>query len=226
MSLSDRNRNVALSRWRKLFEEQSIRIPKDLSSLRMKSAICGFLAGDGSVQIREGKSYNHYQIDFFPDDSLMLRTYCKFVKKVYKISPSVSIRDNVFVARLSQKFVVIDLLKYCDFGIYKWSLPTKLFKIAGAREEWLRSFFSSEGYVHHKYIKIQSVNLIGMRRVSLLLKRMKIENKIYEYTPKNKNHSKVFLLFIAPYNARKKFYEQIGFYHSKKEKLLKKSLGL
>ena len=221
MDLSDRNRKVAISRWKKVLETETARIPHDDKSTILKSAICGFLAGDGSVQVRKDKLPHHYQIDFFPDDKKMLDYYCKFIKKIYNKMPSLSRRDNVFVARLSHKYIVIDLLKYCNFGIYTWNLPIELFNVPGAKEAWLRGFFPAEGYVNlnKKYIKTQSVNIEGLKQVSSLLKGFGINNNIYEYIPKNKNHSKVLLLFIGSYDSRKIFQDKIGFWHLKKENL-------
>jgi hypothetical protein len=50
MNLSERNRKVASSRWNKIhvLEFQQIN-----NNLVKKAALCGFLAGDGSVQIRK-----------------------------------------------------------------------------------------------------------------------------------------------------------------------------
>ena len=126
--------SYSLSKWKKVLETETARIPHDDKSTILKSAICGFLAGDGSVQVRKDKLPHHYQIDFFPDDKKMLDYYCKFIKKIYNKMPSLSRRDNVFVARLSHKYIVIDLLKYCNFGIYTWNLPIELFNVPGAKE--------------------------------------------------------------------------------------------
>jgi len=65
-----------------------------------------------------------------------------------------------------------------------------------------------------------------MDDVSNLLKEINIEHKCYQFTPKNKNHSPVSIIFIMRKNARKLFSEKIGFWHSRKEVLLRKSLGL
>jgi len=219
-------RKSALLRWRKKLENDLSKIPKDKKSLLMKAALCGFLAGDGSVQVRKEKNYSHYQLDFFPDDKEMLDTYCSFIKSIYGKSPTISIRYNVYNARISQKFIVYDLMKLCNFGIYKWNFPNNLFKIKGAKEKWLRAFYSAEGYVNNKTIKIQSVNLKSIKIVSDLLNEMEIYHSYYVYTPKNINHSKVGMIFIGSFDSRMKYYKKIGFWHSKKEKKLKQALDL
>ena len=226
MDFSARNKKVALARWKKVFLKEQEKIPTDETSLRIKSALCGFLAGDGSVQVRRKETFSHYQIDFFPDDKKMLNAYCSFIKKLYGRKPSISVRDNVYVARLSTKSIVIDLLESSDFGLYTWSFPERLFNISGAKEIGLKAFFSAEGYVNSKYIKTQSVNLKGIIKISKLLSGFGINNNYYEYTPKNKNHSKVGMIFINQLASRKIFYEKIGFWHGRKEKFLKKTLGL
>jgi|SRR3989344_1164773 len=226
MNLSLRNRKVALSRWRKISLEENKTLRDDEKTLIMKSALCGFLAGDGSLQIRKEKNFYHYQLDFFPDNETMLKTYLNFIKKVYGKKPSVSFRDNVYVARLSSKFVVLDLLKESKFGIYEWSFPHRLFKNKGAKESWLKAFFSAEGYVGNKVIKIQSVNIKSLKKVLKLLLDFKIKGNYYEYKPKSRNHSKVGMIFINSKESRINYFKLIGFWHSKKENNLRKALDL
>ncbi len=219
-------REAGFLRWKKQLDRDLSKIPSDRESLLKKAALCGFLAGDGSVQIRKEKSNYHHQLDFFPDDDLMLQTYCSFIKELYGKDPKITRRDNVYNARLSQKFIVLDLLQLCDFGIYKWNFPNQLFKIKGAKELWLRAFFSAEAYVNDKVIKTQSVNIVSIKRVLQLLSDLDIKGNYYEYTPKNKNHSKVGMIFINDKKARITYYHKVGFWHSKKERLLKEALGL
>ncbi len=226
MNIKERNKFIAVRRWKHILEEQLNSIPKDKESLKIKSAICGFLAGDGSVQIRRENEFYHYQIDFFPDNVEMLDTYVKFIQALYKKEPSISRRDNVYVARLSNKAIVLDLKRECSFGIYNWSFPKNLFKIKGAEEYWLKAFYSAEGYVNDKTIKIQSVNTKSLKIVSKLLKKFRINNRYYEYLPKNEKHSKVGMIFINDRKSRVNYLKKIGFWHSKKENLLAKSLGL
>ena len=226
MDKSEWNRKVAISRWKNLLAKQVSQIPNDKDSLLIKAGICGLLAGDGSVQYRKAGTFYRYQLDFFPDDDIMLKTYCEFMQKIYSSKPAITRKNNYYVVRLFLKFIAQDLLKECKFGIYTWDLPNTLLSIDGAKELWLRGFFSAEGYVNKKYIKTQSVNIKGMQKVSSLLTDLGIPNRTYEYTPKNPNHSKVLMLFILSKEARIQYCKKIGFWHSKKERLLKESLGL
>lgn len=65
-----------------------------------------------------------------------------------------------------------------------------------------------------------------MLEVSKLLNSIGIPNNYYEYTPKNPKHSKVGIIIIQSKKARQLFYKKIGFWHSKKQETLRKSLGL
>lgn len=226
MNLSERNKKVAVARWNKILSKEKENIRNNDVSLKLKSMLSGFLAGDGSVQIRKEKEFYHYEIQFFPDDELMLSTYCSIIKKLYGKNPKITRGHNVFNARITSKTIVEDLFKYSSFGLKKWCLPYELFRIKGAKEVWLKAFFSAEAYVGSNSIKIQTVNKKGMMSVSKLLNDLGIPNKYYEYTPKNKNYSSVGIIFILSKEARKLFYDKIGFYHSKKTETLKKSLGL
>ncbi len=98
-----------------------------MKSPYLKAAICGFLAGDGSVQVRKEKNFYHYQLDFFPDDEEMLKTYMDAIKYIYNKVPSIRRRDNVFIVRITSKVIVQDILRDASFGIKTWSLPNNLF---------------------------------------------------------------------------------------------------
>ncbi len=223
---SKRNRKVALSRWRRLHEQEKTSFRNTPEMLVFKSAICGFLSGDGSVQVRKEKSFFHYQVDFFPDDGLMLETYLEFIKKLYNKKPSIRRKEKLNYVRLTSKTVVKDLLSMSSFGIKKWRVPSELFKVSGSKEAWLRAFFSTEAYVSPKSIRLQTVNQVGMQQVSTLLKELGIEHANYGFQPKNKQHSKVFILVISEKGARRQFLDTIGFWHRRKETALRQALGL
>ncbi len=226
--MKNKIREAALKRWNKVLLQETLRIPKNKNSLLQKAALCGFIAGDGSVLIIKSKNgnFSRYKLDFFADDKKMLDTYINFIQSIYGKTPTISRRDNVFVARINHRSVLLDLLKYSKFGIYTWSFPEDLFLIKGAKENWLRAFFSAEGYVNDKVIKTQSVNLLSIKRVSDLLNELGISHGYYTYTPKNVNHSTVGMIFIGKRDSRMKYYKKIGFWHNKKEEKLKQTLGL
>ncbi len=211
---------------RKFIDVQKSKFPKNLNSMFLRSALCGFLAGDGSVQVRKEKTFYHYQIDFFPDDELMLTTYYGQVKNLYGKEPSVRIRDNVYHVRMTSRAIVEDLLENAQFGIKEWSVPHNLFLVQGAKEAWLRGFFSAEAYVGPRSVKVQTVNKKGMEQISQLLADFKIDHNNYQHQPKNKNWSTVHIITINKIEARKMFLKKIGFWHSKKTKSLKESLNL
>lgn len=222
-------RKSALLRWKRKLDEERTKISNNRRALLMKSALCGFLAGDGSVQVRKERkedNYHRYQLDFFADDRDMLNAYLLFVKLVYSLVPTVKIRNNMYVARTSQRVIVRDLIRLCKFGIYKWNFPENLFRIKGAKEMWLKAFFSAEGYVNKKYVKIQSVNIKSIKKVNALLSEFKIRGNYYEYSSKNKNHSKVGMIFINERKSREIYYKKIGFWHERKTEKLRQSLGL
>jgi hypothetical protein len=226
VGISERNRKIAISRWNKKHSEEKSKIKNDTETLLLKASICGFLAGDGSVQKRKEKNNLHYQIDFFPDDCLIRDTYIKQIKQSYKKTPSVRKKNNYYAVRITSKVIVEDLFKIAKFGTKKWTAPKTLFSIKGAKENWLKAFFSAEAYVSSKSIKIQTVNKKGILDVAKMLKDIGIHSNYYEYEPKKENHSKVFMLFINKKEDRLKFLNKIGFWHKKKTKILSEALDL
>jgi hypothetical protein len=105
-------------------------------------------------------------------------------------------------------------------------LPKSLFKIKGAKENWLKAFFSAEAYVGKKAIKVQTINQKSMKKVSNLLKGLGIENNYYEYNSKKVSDSPVGIIMITRISSRLKYHDSIGFWHSKKTLALKESLDL
>lgn len=226
MDYFERNKKVAIARWNKIQNREKDNFLTGDEANKIKAGICGLLAGDGSVQIRKQGKYIRYDLYLFADNQEMTDNYLKFIEKVYSKKPTVFKRYNMLVSRITSKTIVQDLTSNSKFGIHTWDLPSELFSVEGAKEYWIKGFFSAEGYVNQKYIKTQSVNIKGLDKVSKLLKEIGIENRTYIYKPKKPNYSDVAMLFIRHKEARKKFYEKVGFWHSKKERNLKKSLGL
>ncbi len=219
---------ASISRWQKVFTKEKGRIINTDEGFRLKALLCGFLAGDGCLEIRKEKKsgHIHYDVRFFPDDSIMQKAYCDAIKYVYGKEPKITKKGSITCVRVLSKTVVEDLFSYANFGIYKWSIPLKLFSVHGSKESWLRGFFSAEGYVGPRHIKVQTVNKEGIKGVSALLSELKISHGCYTYTPKKPNHSIVNIIMIHTKEARNIFYKKIGFDHYKKSCALKKSLGM
>lgn len=226
MDYSKRNKKAAIARWKNILEKENTFIAKTSNKFAIKAAISGFLTGDGSVQIRKEKTFHHYQVDFFPDDEVMLSTYLKFMKEIYNKKPTVKKLKNFSSARISSRTIVFDLMKYNEYGLISWTLPTTLLCNKRAKVYWLKAFFSAEAYVGPRSIKIQTVNEQGMKDAKEMLTELGIESKMYSYEPKKETHSKVFMIFINKKEARIAFYNKVGFWHSKKTKKLKESLDL
>ncbi len=226
MNFSERNKKVALARWKRIADLERARIPTTNRALLLKATLCGFLAGDGSVKKRNDDDFFHYEIKFFPDDGLMLAAYLYAMQSIYSKKPSIRVEHNVFNVRFTSRVVYEDLTKYAEFGIHNWTVPNELFKVKGAKEAWLRAFFSAEAYVGPKQIKLQTVNKNGMLSVSNLLNDLGIAHKSYCYVPKKEEHSRVAIIMIMRKEARKLFLKRVGFWHKKKTNALKKSLDL
>lgn len=223
MHSREHNRKVAVARWKTVHRLEKSKFKNDLLS---KAILCGFLAGDGSVQKRESIDGMHYQIDFFPDDLLMLRKYVELLGSVYCKMPSILDKGNYFCVRLTSKSVVLDMLAYCSFGINKWTVPDFVKKDEKLAAAWLSAFFSCEGYVSYNCIRIQTVNKQGMLEVMKLLDMLNIVYSYYEYAPKVKNHSKNYIINISKKSERLIFLQRVGFWHSTKQALLRKTLSL
>ncbi len=212
--------------WDRIINKQLASFPKSSDSMDLRALLCGFLAGDGSVQVRREGKYFHYQLDFFPDDELMMNTYIDIVKCLYSKVPSVRFRDNVFHVRLTSKAILLDILSYANFGLKSWNIPCFISNNPLRMSLWLKGFFSAEAYVGKKEIKVQTVNETGMAELSSLLSNLGIDHSCYSYTPKIKNHSKTYIVVIGRKEARLKYFRKVGFFHSKKHTKLSHTLSL
>jgi hypothetical protein len=224
MGLSERNKKVAIARWKNIHTKERELIPKTKFAILLKSAISGLLAGDGSVQVR--KKNSHYQVDFFPDDLEMLDFYCKSIFKLYKKRPLIIDKESYYSVRFTSKVAVIDLRNYASFGLKSWRIPRFKYSSDCEKINWLKGFFSAEAYVGKDCIRVQTVNKVGMVQISNLLNKLKIDHKTYSYLPKRENHSMVYIITILKKEARILYFERIGFYHQKKVAKLQETLNL
>ncbi len=217
MDFSTRNSEVAHARWDNRHKIGRDSIDNFPEGLRKKALLCGFLAGDGNIQIRRIKNgFMHREVRFYPDDALMLGVYIETFNSLYKRRLTIRKKNQMFTVRCTAKAIVEDLIQYANFSMKTWNLPESLFHIEGTKEAWLRGFFSAEAYVNNVVIKVQTVNKEGMERVSELLWELGIENSLYKYEPKQVNWSTVYIIHIRKKQARERFMHNIGFYHTKK----------
>lgn len=226
MGFSEINAHVSIHHWQKILEKEKSHVNNTAEGLYWKAAICGLLAGDGSVQERHMSTGIHREVRLFADDIEMEKIYIYALKKVYHKTPWVSVRDNVTHIRLTSKTVVQDLMRLALFGTYDWHIPFSLVNSYARKVAWVKGFFSGEAYVGPSHIKVQTVNEKGMKELSKLLDEIGIRHKMYKYNPRRKNHKEVHILRIQRKKEIKKYHDTIGFWHARKTQKLKKTLSL
>jgi len=223
LCISDLNRERASVRWRAVHSAESRAFSPDE---RLMARLCGFLAGDGSIQVRTEKNgKTHHSVEFFPDDHSLIAPFLEAMESIYHKTPSILGHDRHFRIRLFSKSVAMDLLNKASFGIKTWRVPVSLLRRRTAKVEWLRAFFDSEAHVGANSIRVQVVNGIGLAEVRTLLAGFGIISSVYEYQPKKAGWSKVYILIISKTTDRKKFLKHIGFNHGKKQRRLMSSLS-
>ncbi len=213
MDFSERNKKVAIARWKNFHKKQLEYLNNSKNHLRAR--LFGFIAGDGNINLRK----NHPYIRCYPDHESLLSGLVKTFEQVYGVKPRVKKLNNYFVASVYSKIAVNDFLNSGIFGTYKWKLPNNLVDSL-SKKEWLRSFFDAEATVHNSYIRVGSVNGFGLSQVQDLLQEFNIHSKIYEYTPKNHKWNKNYLLTISRKKDRFLYFSRIGFNHKLKHQKL------
>lgn len=221
MNYAQRNRKVALARWKKKHDFETSLIPCGKNADVMRAALLGFIAGDGSIVKRPKVS--HFEIKCYPDDEIMLEAYCCAFRYLYSKEPEITFRDGVFHAKKTSKIAALDL-NHCKLSTYDWEIP--LFETFDEKIAWLKAFFSAEAYVGKDHIKIQTVNEIGMVQLKHLLEEVGINSKLYYYNSKKLNEKTVHIVNIRGKENMLKYAQTVGFWHSRKAQKLAESLDL
>lgn len=219
MDLSERNRKVAIKRWR----NQHAPILKHLESMEkrkyllLKSRIHGFISGDGSVSLKRAGSNNpHYDIRFYPDDTNMLKVYLETFEKLYLKKPAVREMKNFWQVHATSKIACQDILSSGPIGTMSWKIPEWVCDDLELSSEWLRAFFDCEGHVGKNKIQIQSVNEKGITMVKNVLEKFGIFSTLTIYERKEPNWNTNFIISISTKSYGKLFKEKINFNNHKK----------
>ena len=223
MDLSRRNQKNVISRWKKVHQTEKEYILKNKKqTTHFKARILGFIAGDGCILSKSNSK--RYTVKFFPDHVSLVKSFEEAFIQVYNKKPKVKKLNNYYSIEINSKVVVEDLLKEGDFGKLEWGIPLSITRTRD-KIEWLKAFFDSEGHVHKKYIRVQSVNGKGLIKIKTLLDELQIHSRIYSYTPKNKNWNKNYMLTIYRISDKQRYLDLIGFNHTAKLKKLDKILN-
>lgn len=219
--------NNVYFRWSKTQKKEREFISKNKGKYSiLKARLLGYLAGDGNILVGNGKNNFHHTVRFFPDHESMISPYCESCLKLYNKVPKIQKLKNHHYLGIDSKMMVLDLLEEAKFGVEKWEVPFSTLETEDHKKEWLKAFFDCEAYVTNKIIRVQTVNKRGMDQVRQLLTEFGIVSNSYQHVPKNKNWRTNRILIIGTKESRKKYFSEIGFYHSLKQGKLSMTLDL
>lgn len=225
--ISKINRKRVLSRWNKIQEKELEYISTNKHKYpELQARFFGYLAGDGNIWIGNQKTNFHHTARFFPDHDSMIPPFIESSVKIYNKYPRIVKKKNYYELTIDSKIVIKDIVNDGDFGILNWNIPTVALKNSKTKKEWLSAFFDCEAYVCKSHIKIQSVNQNGMEHIARILREFDIKTKSYVYQPKNQKWNTNYILMIHKKIDRKRYFNEIGFYHTVKKMHLKRSLSL
>ncbi len=211
--------NVSV-RWEKRYSLEKSLISTNRDDIKYKARLCGYLAGDGRIFYKE--DYHHYAISFYPDHESIVRSYMDAFQRFYNKKPSVKKLNNFFYVSCNSKAIFYDLINTIDFGVRKWRAPYKILYNEINTAEWLRGLFDSDGSVNvkKKFVRLQSVNINGLRDVKKLLINLDINSFISKYNGNN-SRGVAYELYIPKYSEVVKFYRKVSFYHKIKQDKLR-----
>ena len=222
MDLSIRNRNAAISRWKKIHSK--VRLSEGFT--KEKVAINSYLCGDGNISIR--KKGFHHDIRFFLDDIDLAKRVVNLFEKEFNASPVIRrMKSKIgggkgfFKVEICNKPVCEHLLKLGNYGCMNWEIPKGL--SSEFKKEWIKCFFDCEAHVNigKRQIQVKSVNGNGLACLKNMLEGWGIFPKLYgPYKQYSENHNSYYFLIVLGKENILGYSNNIGFYHPKKIKSL------
>lgn len=208
-------------------EKLFLKLKKDKNKVIL-SRLCGFIAGDGTLSIRNDGKNMHYDLRFYPDDLYLAKIFVDTFFKLYDKYPRIKKTGNFYTVDVCSKLACNHLKSVSSFGTLSWIIPSNLFISNKSKIEFIRAFFDCEAYVSKSknVIQVQSVNKSGLYSLMNLLEEFGIICKMYTYERKNKNWNTNYLLTILGKENVIKFARLIGFNHSIKQTKLLKLAGM
>jgi len=189
---------------KKELREKKLRRPtKQFSDLSPKKAyLLGSLCGDGHIR----KKMLRFEIRH---DKEFIDEFSNCLKRVYGLNfnPYYYKKRNSYILYVSSEIVCNDLLSYGKFGTFEWRIPKEIIKSKNEKiiSNFLRGLYDSEGSCSRYCIQIVSVNKLGLRGVSILLRKLGIKNNLLL------NKKGYYIINITHRENLKRFGDKIGF---------------
>ncbi len=186
------------------------------------SAVHAYLCADGYV-IRNPvyQKHKYYKIGFRNTNLILLKDFQRRFKKYFKKTPILVIKERCYIG---SKEIFYVLTKKYSYYSYEWNMP----QISKENLRlWLRAFFDCESWVElqpakSRSIRVECVNLKGLKQVQKALSRFKIESKLKIRIRKDRI---IYRLNICGLDDLKRFNNNIGFLHPNKKIKLKEALN-
>ena len=193
-----------------------------------EARIHAHICGDGylttyiekrALQIVRGRRYYRprmrYVIGYSNSEPMLIEEFVRDVKQAYGINCRVLMRGRNLEARFRSKRAFMRLRELGAGKSHEWFVGEEIINAdEDIRREWLRAFFNDEARVTptESRIRIKSVNLHGLKLVSLMLMSLGIQNHIT-----GPNSDETWYLVITKHDVIR-YIRRVGFLHPKKVK--------
>jgi len=217
MEIGEINRVKARTRWNLIHSCEELLIQHNKKGKEhLKARVHGYLCGDGSVSMRKEKGRpcsTHADIRFYPDHKSLIQPFVEAFCRIYVKKPTIRDLGAYYSLTVTSMIVARDLLADGSMTSMGWRVPDWVIGSERNSQEWLRAFFDCEAYVGKKDLRVQSVNLQGLRQIACMLRRFGITSREYSYQRKQRGWNTNYHLVIAKHEDRKAFLNLIGFNH-------------
>ena len=179
------------------------------------SEILGLLCAEGHYSIhyfdywgtdrgrqRFYKNHKSEHIEFYNKDIKLLKHFQKLLNKEFDYYPKITKHGKINICR---RDIIRKIINYTPLGHLKWRVPKEIIESNNSiKIAFLRGYFDGDGTVSNR-IRFFSTNIIGLRKVSIILNSLEIKHTL----PKP----------ILKYNRKPLHYIQVS--EKEKERFLK-----
>jgi len=193
--------------------------------------IHAYIASDGGIypwKCKEIRGNNvrirkKLRVKFWNKEDKLMNDFVVSVKRIYPHLKYIWEDKKKFVAEVRSQIFSKDLLKLGKVSTKSWEFPKDI--NAKQKRIWIRAFADCDGTVNNynytRYVAIDSINLKGLKQISLILSEFGISSRIIKVRYKDKVS---YRLKISRQDNLRKYEDIIGFNHPLKKRKLKEAI--
>ncbi len=151
--------------------------------------IHAYVASDGAVSLWKSKDIHgkklrirpRFRIKFYNIEQELVDDFIKSIREVYSGEKYVYYSKKRAEVEVRGQIITKGIFALGRVSTKNWEVPKNLTK--NQKRIWISAFVDCDGTVYNKnynrYVAIDSINLNGLKQISLILNEFEISSKIY-----------------------------------------------